>query len=70
MASKKMDIKAYSMAIAAMKRELFIEEKMMFDPNSERVKHRRRFKQKLKDVLMLCARMKLSAKHVRLNLIY
>lgn len=56
---------AYNEAIKDMKTIEREKDKMMYDPNVERIMKKRRTKQKLKILLLRCSRLKLEIKDIK-----
>lgn len=65
-----MDLKSYTKAINELTKAQYEESKYMFDPNAERIKKKRRAKDKLKKVLLRCAKLGISSKNVLHQFIY
>jgi len=57
---KKLTMKAYNKAISEFKKAELEDDKLMFDPNAESIKKKRKAKEKLKRLLILCSRLKIT----------
>ncbi|KAL4504332.1 hypothetical protein ABPG72_009778 [Tetrahymena utriculariae] len=62
--NQKLDRQAINKALKELDQEEYDNDKLIFDPNCERIKKKRRLKQKLRKLLIKCAKMNIKAKDI------